>query len=277
MWDWLLLGKAAVMGVVEGLTEFVPVSSTGHLILTADVIGFNPATASVFEVVIQLAAILAVVLEYKQRVLSTLKGLGRDPVANRFTINMILAFLPAAVIGLLFGKHIKAALFTPTVVATSFIVGGVVILVVERWVRRPGHSPKVLEVDAISPLLALKVGFLQALALIPGTSRSGATIIGSLWLGMSRMAATQFSFLLAMPVMLAASLYELWGARHILSAADLPLFVVGSVTSFISAYVCVRWLLQYVSRHDFKPFAWYRIAFGILILATAHMGWVNWS
>ncbi|MCQ8895108.1 undecaprenyl-diphosphate phosphatase [Limnobacter humi] len=277
MWDWLLLGKAAMMGVVEGLTEFVPVSSTGHLILTADVIRFEPATASVFEVVIQLAAILAVVLEYKQRVVSTLTGLGRDPVANRFALNMVLAFLPAAVIGLLFGKHIKAALFTPTVVATSFIVGGVLILMVERWASKPGHAPRVMNVDDMSPALALKVGFFQALALIPGTSRSGATIIGSLWLGMNRVSATQFSFFLAMPTMLAASVYELWGARHILSAADLPLFAVGSITSFISAYVCVRWLLQYVSRHDFKPFAWYRIAFGVLILATAQLGWVNWS
>lgn len=281
MWDLVLLGKAVVMGIVEGLTEFLPVSSTGHLILTADLIGFHANVDShkavVFEISIQLAAILAVVLEYKKRVVSTVLGLGRDPVANRFAINVILAFLPLALIGLAFNKQIKAVLFTPTVVASTFIFGGIVILVVENWLQKTQRQAAIVEIDQITPGLALKLGFIQALALVPGMSRSGSTIIGGLCLGLNRVTATQFSFFLAMPTLLAATLYELWGARNILSVSDLPLFAAGGVASFISAYVCVRWLLQFVARHDFKPFAWYRIAFGLIILLTAQMGWVSWS
>jgi undecaprenyl-diphosphatase len=281
MWDLLLLCKAVVMGVVEGLTEFLPVSSTGHLILTADLLDFHAVVdarkAVVFEIFIQLAAILAVVLEYKQRVVSTVLGLGRDALANRFALNVILAFLPLALIGLAFNKQIKAVLFSPMVVASTFIFGGLVILWVEHWLKQGGRPARVLDVDEITPRLALKLGFIQALALIPGMSRSGSTIIGGLCLGLNRVTATQFSFFLAMPTLLAATVYELWGARGVLSMDDLPLFAVGSLASFLSAFVCVRWLLRFVAQHDFRVFAWYRIVFGLIIFASAHFGWVSWS
>ncbi|GLR24950.1 undecaprenyl-diphosphate phosphatase [Limnobacter litoralis] len=277
MWDLLLLGKAAVMGVVEGLTEFLPISSTGHLILTGSLIDFTSEKAKVFEIVIQFAAILAVVMNYKVRVVSTLKGLGKDPVANRFTLNLFLAFLPAAVLGLIFAHKIKEYLFSPLPVALAFIGGGFAILWIERRVASPEHAPRVQAVDEMHWSDALKVGFAQCLALIPGMSRSGSTIMGALWFGMSRMAATEFSFLLAMPVIFAATAYELFKSRDLLSMADLPLFAVGSVFSFISAFVCVRWLLRYVAQHDFRLFAWYRIAFGVLVLLTAQMGWISWA
>lgn len=277
MWDLLLLGKAAVMGVVEGLTEFLPISSTGHLILTGSLIDFTSEKAKVFEIVIQFAAILAVMMNYKARVVGTLRGLGKDPVANRFTLNLFLAFLPAAVLGLIFAHKIKEYLFSPLPVALAFIGGGLAILWIERRVADPAHTPQVNAVDDMQWTDALKVGFAQCLALIPGMSRSGSTIMGALWFGMSRMAATEFSFLLAMPVIFAATAYELFKSRDLLSMADLPLFAVGSVFSFISAFICVRWLLRYVAQHDFRLFAWYRIAFGILVLVTAQMGWISWA
>lgn len=277
MWDLLLLGKAAVMGVVEGLTEFLPISSTGHLILTGSLIDFTSEKAKVFEIVIQFAAILAVMMNYKARVVGTLRGLGKDPVANRFTVNLFLAFLPAAVLGLIFAHKIKEYLFSPLPVALAFIGGGVAILWIEKRVADPAHKPMVHAVDDMHWTDALKVGFAQCLALIPGMSRSGSTIMGALWFGMSRMAATEFSFLLAMPVIFAATAYELFKSRDLLSMADLPLFAVGAVFSFISAFVCVRWLLRYVAQHDFRLFAWYRIAFGVLVLVTAQMGWISWA
>lgn len=277
MWDLLLLSKALVMGIVEGLTEFLPISSTGHLIVAGSLLNFTDEKAKIFEIVIQIAAILAVITEYKQRVLSTLFGLGRDPVANRFAINVILAFMPLAVLGLMFGKHIKAVLFAPIPVAVAFIVGGFLILWIEKYVQRPGHQIKMQTIDEMQPKDAIKLGFIQALALIPGTSRSGATILGGLWMGLSRVAAAQFSFFLAMPTLLAAGVYELYKNRHILSAADLPLFAVGSVASFVSALLCVRLLLRYITTHDFKVFAYYRIVFGLIILITAQAGWVVWS
>lgn len=277
MWDLLLLSKALVMGIVEGLTEFLPISSTGHLIVAGSLLNFTDEKAKIFEIVIQIAAILAVITEYKHRVFSTLSGLGRDPVANRFAINVILAFMPLAVLGLLFGKHIKAVLFAPIPVAVAFIVGGFLILWIEKYVQRPGHQIKMQTIDEIQPKDAIKLGFIQALALIPGTSRSGATILGGLWMGLSRVAAAQFSFFLAMPTLLAAGVYELYKNRHILSAADLPLFAVGSVASFVSALLCVRLLLRYITTHDFKVFAYYRIVFGLIILITAQAGWVVWS
>lgn len=277
MWEFILLSKAAAMGVVEGLTEFLPVSSTGHLILAAEALRFNPSTKVVFEIVIQLAAILAVILEYKERVVSTVLGLGHSRTAQRFAANVIVAFLPLAVLGLVFASPIKAVLFAPVPVALAFMVGGVFILWVEHQLGLPGYQPRVLQVDDMRFPDALKVGLIQALALIPGVSRSGSTIVGGLWIGLSRVTATQFSFFLAMPTILAASLYELYDSRSLLSTADIPVFLVGGVFSFISAYACVRWLLRFVEKHDFRVFAWYRIAFGGLILLSTQMGWVTWG
>jgi undecaprenyl-diphosphatase len=274
--DLILLGKAAIMGIVEGLTEFLPISSTGHLILAGSLLGFTDETvpsAKLFEIVIQTGAIFAVILIYWQRVRDTLAGLGSDKRAQRFALNVIVGFLPAAVLGVAFNKAIKAHLFTPLVVASTFIVGAVIILWAES---RPASKVRVKSVDELTPLDALKVGIAQCFALIPGTSRSGATIIGGMLFGLSRQVATDFSFFLAIPTLIGAAVYSLWKERASLSAADGPLLVVGTVVSFIVAWGCVRWLLRYIATHDFKPFAWYRIAFGIVVLATAFMGWVDW-
>ncbi len=278
--DNVLYLKAALMGVVEGLTEFLPVSSTGHLILAGSLSGFTQDAgadkAQVFDIAIQTGAIFAVVLVYWQRLLDTLGGLGSQPKAQRFAINVGVGFLPAVVLGLALGKAIKAHLFTPSVVATTFILGGLIILWAERRQAAIGDS-RVATVDDMSPLDALKVGFLQCLALVPGTSRSGAGIIGGMLIGLSRKAATEFSFFLGIPTLIGAGVYSLYKERALLSAADAPLFGIGLVVSFLAAWVCVRWLLAYVSTHDFKPFAWYRIAFGVLILVSAHFGWVTWA
>jgi undecaprenyl-diphosphatase len=278
--DQLLFIKAAVMGVVEGLTEFLPISSTGHLILAGSLLGFNQDAgadkAKVFDIAIQTGAIFAVVLVYWQRLLSTVKGLGSEPQAQRFALNVIVGFLPAVVLGLAFGKAIKAHLFTPTVVATTFILGGFIILWAEKRAANAGPA-RVATVDDMGPLDALKVGLLQCLALVPGTSRSGASIIGGMFLGLSRQAATEFSFFLGIPTLIGAGAYSLLKARDLLSVSDLPLFLTGLVMAFVSAWVCVRWLLRYVSTHNFNAFAWYRIAFGILILVSAHQGWLVWA
>jgi undecaprenyl-diphosphatase len=278
--DQLLFVKAAVMGVVEGLTEFLPISSTGHLILAGSLLGFGQDAgadkAKVFDIAIQTGAIFAVVLVYWQRLLSTVKGLGSEPKAQRFALNVIVGFLPAVVLGLAFGKAIKAHLFTPTVVATTFILGGLIILWAEKRAANAGPA-RVATVDDMSPLDALKVGLLQCLALVPGTSRSGSSIIGGMFLGLSRQAATEFSFFLGIPTLIGAGVYSLYKARDLLSMSDLPLFLIGLVMAFVSAWVCVRWLLRYVSTHNFNAFAWYRIAFGILILVSAHQGWVIWT
>lgn len=269
----LLLIKAAVMGVVEGLTEFLPVSSTGHLILTGALLGFTGEKSKVFEIAIQSGAIFAVILFYWQRLWGTLLGLGSDVRARRFALNVVVAFLPAAVLGVLVYKIIKAYLFTPTIVASTFIIGALIIL----WVERRSHPVARIEsVDDMSVLDAFKVGLVQCLGMIPGTSRSGATIIGAMLFGLSRKAATEFSFYLAIPTLLGAGVYSLYKERAALSMADVPLFGVGLVVSFIAAWLCIRWLLRYVSTHSFVPFAWYRIAFGGLILLTASMGWVDW-
>jgi len=269
-----------VMGVVEGLTEFLPISSTGHLILAGSLLGFGQDAgadkAKVFDIAIQTGAIFAVVLVYWQRLLSTVKGLGSEPKAQRFALNVIVGFLPAVVLGLAFGKAIKAHLFTPTVVATTFILGGLIILWAEKRAANAGPA-RVATVDDMSPLDALKVGLLQCLALVPGTSRSGSSIIGGMFLGLSRQAATEFSFFLGIPTLIGAGVYSLYKARDLLSMSDLPLFLIGLVMAFVSAWVCVRWLLRYVSTHNFNAFAWYRIAFGILILVSAHQGWVIWT
>ncbi len=272
--DLFLFIKAAIMGIVEGLTEFLPISSTGHLILTGSLLGLHDDKSKVFDVAIQTGAIFAVILVYWQRLRETAAGLGSDARARRFVLNVAIGFLPAVMLGLLFGKAIKAHLFTPVIVASSFIVGGFIILWAER---RPASVVRVQDVDAMSPFDALQVGIVQCLAMIPGTSRSGATIIGGMLLGLSRKAATDFSFFLAIPTLVGAGAYSLFKERALLSVSDLPLFAVGLVFSFLSAWLCVRWLLRYISSHSFVPFAWYRIAFGLVVLATAWSGVVSWA
>ena len=271
--DPVLLVKAALMGIVEGLTEFLPISSTGHLILAGSLLGFSGQKSKVFEIAIQTGAIFAVMIVYRERLRATLAGLASDAEAQRFGLNVAIAFVPSVVLGLLFGKAIQAHLFTPIVVATTFIVGGFVIL----WAERRQTTPRIDSVDAMRPRDALGVGLCQCLALVPGTSRSGATIIGGMLLGLSRKAATEFSFFLSIPTLIGAGIYSLWKERALLSAADLPLFGTGLLFSFLAAWVCVRWLLRYISSHDFTPFAWYRIGFGLIVLATAYWGVVDWS
>jgi undecaprenyl-diphosphatase len=273
----MLLFKAALMGIVEGLTEFLPVSSTGHLILAGSLLGFTDATvrsAKLFEIVIQAGAIVAVVIVYWQRVRETIQGLiGGQAKQQRFALNVLIGFLPAAILGVLFNSAIKAHFFTPLVVATTFILGALIILWAER---RPASTVRIHSVDEMRPLDAFKVGLAQSLALVPGTSRSGATIIGGMLFGLSRKAATDFSFFLAIPTLIGASVYSLWKDRDSLSADDLPVLIVGTFVSFVVALIVVRWLLRYISTHTFTPFAWYRIAFGIVVLATAYSGVVNW-
>lgn len=271
--DLLLLLKAAVLGVVEGLTEFLPVSSTGHLILAGDLLGFNDERGKLFDIVIQTGAILAVCWEYRAKIGSVVGGLRRQRDAQRFAINLAIAFLPLAILGLLFGKAIKAHLFQPVPVALAFIIGGVFIL----WAERRRHVIRVHSVDDLTWKDALKLGFAQAFALIPGTSRSGATIIGGLFFGLSRKAATEFSFFLAIPTLIAAGLYELWKERALLNADDLGMWAAGFVAAFVSAFLCVRWLLRYIGSHDFSLFAWYRIAFGLVVIVTAYTGTVSWT
>ncbi|HKB82714.1 MAG TPA: undecaprenyl-diphosphate phosphatase [Burkholderiales bacterium] len=271
--DLSLLLKALILGVVEGITEFLPVSSTGHLILVGDLLDFNNEKGKLFEIVIQCGAILAIVWEYRATLVSVVARLPTDAQARRFATNLLIAFLPVAVLGLLFGKAIKETLFKPVPVAMAFIAGGLIIL----WAERRKHEITVGSVDEMTWSDALKIGLAQCLALIPGTSRAGATIIGGLFFGLSRRAATEFSFFLAIPVLFAASAYELFKHRSTLSADDIGVLGVGLVAAFASAFVCVRWLLRYISRHDFTIFAWYRIGFGIIVLATAYSGAVRWT
>ena len=275
--DILLLVKAAIMGIVEGLTEFLPISSTGHLILTGSLLGFTDDKSKVFDVAIQTGAIFAVMLVYAQRLRETVMNLGSSARARRFVLNVAIAFLPAVVLGLLFGKAIKAHLFTPVVVASAFIVGGFIILWAERRQQRNAAVVRVNDVDDMSGMDALKVGLLQCLAMIPGTSRSGATIIGGMVIGLSRKAATDFSFFLAIPTLIGAGAYSLYKDRGLLSSADIPMFAVGLIVSFFAAWLCVRWLLRYIATHTFVAFAWYRIVFGLIVLATAWTGAVQWA
>ena len=268
---------ALILGIVEGLTEFLPVSSTGHLILAGSLLGYTGERAKVFEIVIQAGAILAVCWEFRARLAGAVAGLGRDPVATRFVTNLVIAFIPAAVLGLMFAKAIKRYLFAPLPVALAFIVGALVILWVERRIRVAPASVRIDDVDDMRWTDALKIGCAQAFALIPGTSRSGATIIGGMLFGLSRPAATRFSFFLAIPTLLAACAYDFLRNRALFSTQDLQGLAIGFVAAFIAAFLCVRWLIRYVSRHDFVPFAWYRIAFGVLILVTAWTGVVDWS
>ena len=279
-----MLIKAAVLGVVEGLTEFLPVSSTGHLILAGSLLDFTGEKASTFEIAIQTGAMLAVIWEYRQRIGTTLAGLLSDRRAQRFARNVVIAFAPAVVLALLVGKAIKAQLFHPVPVAIAFIVGGIVILLVEHRHKalygardlEGRRQARVETVDDMTALDALKVGLVQCLALLPGTSRSGATIIGGMVFGLSRKAATEFSFYLAMPTLIGAGGYALYKARAGLSLDDLPVFGVGFVFAFISAFACIRWFIRYISTHDFTWFAWYRIAFGIVVLATFGSGALAW-
>jgi undecaprenyl-diphosphatase len=268
-----LLAKAVILGLIEGLTEFLPVSSTGHLILAGDLLGLNTPQGKVFEVVIQTGAMLAIVWEYRARFLRMLTGLVAIGPSRRLVANLMIAFVPAAVLGLAFGKFITAHLFSPVPVATAFIVGGLVIL----WAERRRHVVTVPDVDSMSAGDALKVGCAQCLALVPGMSRAGSTIIGGLLSGLSRTAATEFSFFLAVPTLMAAGGYQLLKERDLLSAADISWFTAGGVAAFVAAFVCVRWLIRFVSSHDFTAFAWYRIAFGIAVLVTAQTGLVEWS
>jgi len=271
--DITLLLKALILGIVEGLTEFLPVSSTGHLILVGDLLDFNDERGMVFTIAIQLGAILAVCWEYRSKIAEVIRGIGSIKTANRFVINLFIAFLPAAIMGLLFIKTIKFYLFHPVPVALALIIGGFLIL----WAERREHVIEVEQVDDMDWKHALKVGLAQCLALIPGTSRSGATIIGGLLFGLSRKAATEFSFFLAIPIMFAATFYDVYKHREFLEWNDLGMFAVGFVAAFISALLAVRGLIRFISNHDFTVFAWYRIVFGIIILVTAYTGVIAWS
>ena len=295
--DVMLLVKATIMGLVEGFTEFLPISSTGHLILAGALLGFDDDKAKVFDIAIQTGAIFAVILVYWQKIRDTVVTLPNSKLSQRFAINVFIAFLPAVVLGLLFGKVIKAHLFNPVVVASTFIIGGFIILWAEKRqssqtsatyvpisihddlveTMREKGTVRIHSVDSMSPFDALKVGLVQCLAMIPGTSRSGATIIGGMLLGMSRKAATDFSFYLAIPTLIGAGVYSLFKERALLSWADAPMFGVGLVVSFISAWLCIRWLLKFIATHSFVGFAYYRIAFGLLVLLTAWQGWIKWA
>ncbi len=274
--DLTLAIKVVIMGIVEGLTEFLPISSTGHLILAGSLLDFTGEKVKVFEIVIQAGAMLAVCWEYRVKIAQVIAGFSSDPAARRFVLNLAVAFLPAVILGLIFGNAIKAHLFRPVPVALAFIVGALLILVVERRNRRLS-APRVDSVDDMSVADALKVGIAQCFALIPGVSRSGASIIGGMAFGLSRRAATEFSFFLAIPTLFGATIYSLYKERALLSAADLPMFGLGAFAAFVSAFICVRWLLRFISTHDFTIFAWYRIVFGLLVLVTAWTGWVVWA
>ena len=275
--DLVLLMKAIVMGIVEGLTEFLPISSTGHLILAGALLGFDDDKAKVFDIAIQTGAIFAVVLVYWQKIRDTLVTLPSSKISQRFALNVVIAFTPAVVLGLLLGKTIKANVFNPVVVASTFIIGGFIILWAEK---RQQNNPKlatITDVDEMTVMDALKVGLVQCFAMIPGTSRSGATIIGGMLLGLSRKAATDFSFYLAIPTLIGAGAYSLYKERALLSMADAPMFAVGLIVSFISAWLCIKWLLKFIATHSFVGFAYYRIVFGVIVLFTAWTGWVQWA
>jgi undecaprenyl-diphosphatase len=268
-----LLIKAFILGIIEGLTEFLPISSTGHLIIAGSLLGYTDGASRVFKIVIQLAAILAICWEYRAKIAHVAGGLGRDPQAGHFVKLVMIAFMPAAVLGFLFHGVIKDHLFNPLTVAGALIVGGVLILLIERR----NHRPRYESVEDMDWRAALKVGFAQSLAMFPGVSRSGSTIMGGLIFGLSRRAATEFSFFLAIPTMFAATAYDVYKNWTLLRAEDLPVFATGFVASFLAAFFSVRWLLRYISSHTFEVFAWYRIVFGVVVLLTAWGGWVNWA
>ncbi|AZD66822.1 Undecaprenyl-diphosphatase [Pseudomonas chlororaphis] len=265
--------QALILGIVEGLTEFLPISSTGHQIIVADLLNFGGERAMAFNIIIQLGAILAVVWEFRRKILDVVTGLPTQRNAQRFTINLLIAFLPAVVLGVIFADLIHKYLFNPITVATALVVGGLVML----WAERRQHEIHANSVDEISWKDALKVGFAQCLAMIPGTSRSGSTIIGGLLFGLSRKTATEFSFFLAMPTMVGAAVYSGYKYRNLFQPDDLPVFAIGFITSFIFAMIAVRGLLKFIANHSYAAFAWYRIAFGLVILATWQFGWVDWT
>jgi undecaprenyl-diphosphatase len=287
--DFYLILKAAILGLVEGFTEFLPISSTGHLILVGDLLDFNDGKGKAFEVIIQFGAILAVCWEYRQKLISVVSGIASRRASQRFAVNVIIATIPAIVLALLFGKYIKSVLFSPIPVATAFIVGAFVIFWAEARQRKLESdagdgvliSRQIESVDDLHWRDALKIGLAQCAALIPGTSRSGATIIGGMLFGLPRKVATEFSFFLAIPVIAGATLYELIKLRHVLGDTSWssfgPTLGIGFAVSFVSAFVCIRWLIRYVATHDFRIFAWYRIVFGVVVLLTAWTGVVQWS
>ncbi|MGE7989935.1 undecaprenyl-diphosphate phosphatase [Pseudomonas sp. NPDC089554] len=265
--------QAIILGIVEGLTEFLPISSTGHQIIVADLIDFGGECAMAFNIIIQLGAILAVVWEFRRKIIEVVVGLPSQSNAQRFTANLLVAFMPAVILGVLFADLIHEYLFNPITVAVALVVGGVIML----WAERREHRIEVDHVDQMHWSHALKIGFVQCLAMIPGTSRSGSTIIGGLLFGLSRKAATEFSFFLAMPTMVGAAVYSGYKYRELFQPADLPVFAIGFVVSFIFAMIAVRGLLKFIANHSYAVFAWYRIAFGLLILATWQFGWVDWA
>ncbi len=272
-----LLVKALILGIVEGLTEFLPISSTGHLILAGALLGWTGDKAKLFDVAIQTGAMFSVIWYYRARIARTLGGMFTEPVARRFAINVVIAFVPAAVLGLMFAKSIKSHLFYPVPVAIAFIVGGLAIFLVEHLVRSGRLVPRITNVDQLRASDAVKLGLAQAFALVPGTSRSGAMIIGGMVLGLSRTAATEFSFFLAIPTLIGAGVYDTWKYRDLLGTGDIPLFAIGLVAAFFSALACVHWLIRFVATHSFVAFAWYRIVFGAVVLLTAWSGVVDWS
>ena len=271
--DLWTAAQALILGVVEGLTEFLPISSTGHQIIVADLLNFGGERAMAFNIIIQLGAILAVVWEFRRKIIDVVVGLPTRPEARRFTTNLIIAVMPAVVLGVIFADVIHHYLFNPITVATALVVGGVIML----WAERRQHVIRAETVDDMTWKDAVKIGFAQCLAMIPGTSRSGSTIIGGLLFGLSRKAATEFSFFLAMPTMVGAAVYSGYKYRHLFQPDDLPVFAIGFVTSFIFAMIAVRALLKFISNHSYAVFAWYRIGFGLLILATWQFGWIDWT
>ena len=272
-----LLVKAFILGIVEGLTEFLPISSTGHLILAGALLGWSDQKAKLFDVAIQTGAMFAIIWYYRSKIAHTVKGVSSDPIARRFAINVLIAFVPAAAVGVIFASKIKVHLFKPVPVALAFIVGGLIIFWVEYLYRTKRLRPRIHDLDELTPADAVKLGIAQAFSLIPGTSRSGAMIIGGMVLGLSRKTATEFSFFLAIPTLIGAGIYDTYQYRSILSTADIPLFAVGLTTAFFSALICVHWLIRFVASHSFVVFAWYRIIFGCIVLLTAATGWVNWA
>ncbi len=272
--DVLTILKALILGIIEGLTEFLPISSTGHLIVFGSLLNFH-STGKVFEIAIQLGAVLAVVVEYRQRFVQVCTGIGRDAAINRFVLNLAIAFVPAAVMGLLFSKHIKAVLFNPISVACALVIGGVIILWVEKRAAR--ITPKVSDVDDMKPKDALMVGIAQIFALIPGTSRSGSTIMGGMLWGLERKVATEFSFFLAVPMMVAATGYDIYKHRDLFTLQDIGLIAVGFIAAFSAGLLAVRALLKFVASKNYVPFAYYRIVFGGVILLTYFLGWVKWA
>jgi undecaprenyl-diphosphatase len=279
--DLTLLLKAVILGVVEGLTEFLPISSTGHLILVGDLLDFNDERGKAFEVIIQFGAILAVCWEFREKLMKVVASFANSANSRRFVLNLIIASIPAMGLAFIFGKHIKAVLFSPIPVASAFIVGALVIFWAERRQEKINlASSHIHSVDDLSYFDALKVGIAQCAALIPGTSRSGATIIGGMLFGLPRTVATEFSFFLAIPVIGGATAYELLKLlkNPIAISGEFSIAIlIGFVSAFVSAFVCVRWLIHYVAHHNFIPFAWYRIIFGLLVLATSYSGLIAWS